>query len=82
MELQRAAAARCLFPVVTMMLLVAMPVAVACPYAILRGVDLGGSTAAVMLFACYIMASHCRVGQAFVTQVGTDRQAGFKTTSD
>lgn len=71
MELQLQAGTRCFFPVVTMSLLIAIPLAIACPYAILKGMHLGGITIINLCQASYIMVSFCHVGQVFVNKVGS-----------
>lgn len=54
-----------------MSLLLAIPLAIASPYAILRGTYLGGITIINLCQACYIMISFCHVGQTFVNKVGS-----------
>ncbi|XP_050702194.1 uncharacterized protein LOC126988222 [Eriocheir sinensis] len=54
-----------------MKLLVAVLVGVACPYALLRGIFIDGSTVIILCLAYYSMARFCRVGQAFVSQAST-----------
>ncbi|XP_050710540.1 uncharacterized protein LOC126995216 [Eriocheir sinensis] len=52
-----------------MALLLALLMAVACPYAMLQGVFMSGSTAILLGAGYYIMGSFCHLGQTFVNQV-------------
>lgn len=71
MERQRDEGVRCFFPVITAGLLMAVLQAVACPYGILNGYIMNGSTLILLSVAYYIMSSFCHMGQTFVNQVGT-----------
>lgn len=52
-----------------MYLMMAVLLAIACPYAIMKDTLVGGSVIADLLIAYYIMARFCCMGQAFVSQV-------------
>lgn len=81
-EVQREAAARCFFSLTSSALLLALLLAVACPYAMLQGAFMNGSTAVCLAAGYYLMASFCHLGQAFVNQVGTPPRATPCCSSD
>lgn len=68
---QREEAARCFFPLVSLTLLLAVLIAIACPFAIVKGTLYYGTTIIVLFYAYYIMYSFNRMGHTFVRQVGT-----------
>lgn len=74
MEEQREAGTRCFFPVVSMYLLMAVVLAIGCPYAIMNGVLMGGNIIGDLLIGFYVMARFSCLGQAFVSQVSWHRQ--------
>lgn len=82
MEVQREAAARCFFSLTSSALLLALLLAVACPYAMLHGAFMNGSTAVCLAAGYYLMASFCHLGQAFVNQVGIPPRATPCCSSD
>lgn len=55
---------------VTMKLMMAILLAVVCPYAILKGKLMGGGTVAIMCLGYYYMARFCHLGQTFIDKVG------------
>lgn len=54
-----------------MLLLLTVLQAIACPYTMLRASHLLLNMLIVMIFAYYIMARFCHIGQTFVNQVGS-----------
>ncbi|XP_050724714.1 uncharacterized protein LOC127002696 [Eriocheir sinensis] len=80
-ELQKAAATRCFFPVVTTRLMIAVLLAVACPYATMTGYDIDGVTVFTLCLAYYFMVKYYTLGQNFVNQVGAVRQVTFEIAS-
>ncbi|MPC43716.1 hypothetical protein E2C01_037368 [Portunus trituberculatus] len=70
---------QCFFPVLTTFLLLSVMLAIACPYAILKGKFMGGTTIVCFLFSFYIMGVYSYYGQIFTDKVG--RAAGRQTGS-
>lgn len=57
-----------------MYLIMAVLLAIACPYVFMRGTLVGGSELGDLLIAYYIMGRFCYLGQAFVRQVSCLQQ--------
>lgn len=55
----------------SMTLLLAVLIAIACPFAIIKGTLYHGSTIIIMCHAYYIMFSFNRMGHTFVCQVSS-----------
>lgn len=68
-EIHRETGTRCFFPVVSLYLKVGILLAIACPYSILRGKILGGTTVLAMLFGNSVIFSFCHLSQAFIDKV-------------
>ncbi|XP_045116391.1 uncharacterized protein LOC123507535 [Portunus trituberculatus] len=60
---------QCFFPVLTTFLLLSVMLAIACPYAILKGKFMGGTTIVCFLFSFYIMGVYSYYGQIFTDKV-------------
>ncbi|KAK8381295.1 hypothetical protein O3P69_018405 [Scylla paramamosain] len=60
---------QCFFPIITMFLLLSVLLAIVCPYAILKGTYMGGTTVVSVFFSFYIMGQYCYLGQTFTDKV-------------
>lgn len=69
-ELQKEKGTHCLFPVITMMLLMAVLEAIACPYALLWDSFMFGNAIFNLFMGYFIIVSFCHLGQTFINQVG------------
>ena len=70
---------QCFFPIITLYLSLAVMMAISCPYAILRGTLMNGTTFVAIFFAYYVMGIYSYLGQTFTNKVSLQaesRQAG------
>ncbi|XP_050706261.1 uncharacterized protein LOC126991595 [Eriocheir sinensis] len=68
-EDQRREGTRSLFPVISMFLLMAVLMAIVCPYTLKGHTPFYGSIFTILLIAYYILGSFCHLGHTFVGQV-------------